>query len=161
MKKLLTQVLLATLGLTLVTTQAQQSTVSAEEYYNTARTLAAQAEIAYPVPFIDLPLWNDAVNNAAAAVDLEPTQLPYLRYLGELFTTTQWWSEGYDVWKLYEAKGALDSEALSWAARTGAKMGYLRLQRNLKQEAIPYLMDSLRWKDDPVVRAMLKRAQVK
>ena len=31
-------------------------------YYNTAKELAAQGAIAYPVAFIDFSLWNDAVN---------------------------------------------------------------------------------------------------
>jgi hypothetical protein len=143
-------------GLTAVKATAQ---TQALDYYNTARELAAQGVIAYPVAFIDFSLWNDAVNNAAAAVQLQPENMTYLRYLGELYTTTQWWSEGYKVWKELEGKQALDGEAAGWAAKTAAKMGYLRLQRNLKQEAIPYLIDSLRWKEDIQVRALLVRAQ--
>ncbi len=161
MKKVLMFVFTLALGLTVANSHAQQNVVSASSHYETAQALAAQAEIAYPQAFIDLPLWDDAVGHAAMAVQLEPEQLPYLRYLGELFTTTQWWSEGYSVWKTYESKSNLDKEALGWAAKTGAKMGYLRLQRNLKSEAIPYLIDSLRWQESASVRAMLLRAQSK
>jgi hypothetical protein len=143
-------------GLTAAKATAQ---TQALDYYNTAKELAAQGVIAYPVAFIDFSLWNDAVNNAAAAVQLDPENMLYMRYLGELYTTTQWWSEGYKVWKDLESKQPLDTEAAGWAAKTAAKMGYLRLQRNLKQEAIPFLIDSLRWKEDAQVRALLVRAQ--
>ncbi len=163
MKRIWIQTLIVVLGFTFANAQAQEisSQQSALTYYNAARELAAQGEIAYPAAFIDFPLWNDAVNNAAAAVNLEPENLLYLRYLGELYTTTKWWSEGYNTWKTYESKKALDPEAAGWAAKTAAKMGYLRLQRGLKKEAIPFLIDSLRWKEDPQVRALLVRAQSK
>lgn len=149
------------IGFAFVGAQAQQtpSQTSALSYFNTAHELAAQGEIAYPVAFIDFSLWNDAVNNANAAVTLEPENMVYMRYLGELYTTTQWWSEGYKVWKTLEGKQALDAQAATWAAKTAAKMGYLRLQRGLKQEAIPFLVDSLRWKEDAQVRALLVRAR--
>jgi hypothetical protein len=156
MKKFLIATLILISGLTLAYAQAQQTALA---YYNTAHELAAQGEIAYPVAFIDFSLWNDAVNNAAAAVNLAPNEMTYMRYLGELYTTTQWWSEGYGVWKNFEKQHTMDDQARGWAARTAAKMGYLRLQRNLKQEAIPFLIDSLRWKEDPEIRALLKRAQ--
>jgi hypothetical protein len=160
MKTYLIRSLILAACLGLIGAQAQQTSPSpAQVYFDNARALAAQAEIAYPVAFIDLTLWNDAVNNANAAVTLEPNNMSFLRYLGELYTTTQWWSEGYNVWKAFESKSALDAEAAGWAAKTAAKMGYLRLQRGLKQEAVPYLMDSLRWKEDAQVRALLTRAQ--
>ncbi len=161
MKKVLIRNLVLIFSLSVIGAQAQQSATqaSALAYFNTAHELAAQGEIAYPVAFIDFSLWNDAVNNANAAVNLEPENMVYMRYLGELYTTTQWWSEGYNVWKMLESKKVLDSEAAGWAAKTAAKMGYLRLQRGLKQEAIPFLIDSLRWKEDVQVRALLLRAR--
>ena len=123
MKNVLIRNLVLILGLLAIGVKAQQSSVqtSALAYFNTAHELAAQGEIAYPVAFIDFSLWNEAVNNANAAVNLEPGNMVYMRYLGELYTTTQWWSEGYNVWKMYESKQALDSEAAGWAAKTAAK----------------------------------------
>ena len=41
-----------------------QTTVTAEQYFANAQQLAAQADIAYPQPFLDLPLWDSAVGNA-------------------------------------------------------------------------------------------------
>ncbi len=125
MKHVFIRSFLIVVGLTVLNAQAQQTSnePSALTYFNTAHELAAQGEIAYPVPFVDLSLWNDAVNNAAAAVDLEPDNLDYLRYLGQLYTTTQWWSEGYKVWKTYESKKALDAEAAGWAAKTCCQNG--------------------------------------
>jgi hypothetical protein len=139
------------------TTQAQPT--SAEEYYANAQQLAAQAEIAYPQPFLDLPLWDSAVSNAQAAADLAPTDFKYLRYAAELYTTTQWWIRAYDTWKLYEAKTALDDAAKTQAAKSAAKLGYLAMQRGAKAEAVTYLEASLKWKEDPSTRALLVRVK--
>lgn len=157
MKKLL--IALALTALTGLPTLAQTQTPTAEQYFANAQQLAAQAEIAYPQPFVDLPLWDSAVGNAQAAADLAPTELKYLRYAAELYTTTQWWIKAYDTWKLYESKTALDDASKTQAARAAAKLGYLALQRGVKADAITYLTDSLRWKEDASARALLQRAQ--
>jgi hypothetical protein len=138
-------------------TQAQPT--SAEQYYANAQQLAAQAEIAYPQPFLDLPLWDSAVSNAQAAADLAPTDFKYLRYAAELYTTTQWWIRAYDTWKMYESKTALDDAAKTLAAKSAAKLGYLSMQRGAKADAVTYLEASLKWKEDPSTRALLERAK--
>lgn len=132
---------------------------TAAQYFANAQQLAAQAEIAYPQAFSDLPLWDFALRNAQAATDLEPGNLDYLRYTAELYTTTQWWIRAYDTWKLYESKTALNDEAKTQAALSAAKLGFLALQRGDKTRAVTYLQESLRWKDDADVRSLLQRAQ--
>jgi tetratricopeptide (TPR) repeat protein len=136
-------------------TQAQ----TAQQYFANAQQLAAQAEIAYPTAFVDLPLWDSAVANAAAASDLEPSNLTYLRYLAELYTTTQWWIRAYDTWRSLESKAALDTTSSGLAARAAAKLGYIAMQRGAKTEAVTYLQQSLRWKEDTAVRSLLQRVQ--
>jgi tetratricopeptide (TPR) repeat protein len=140
-------------------TQPAAQPQTAAQYYANAQQLAAQAEIAYPTAFLDLPLWDSAVANAATAADLEPSNLTYLRYLAELYTTTQWWIRAYDTWKLLEAKVTLDETSKTQAARSAAKLGYLAMQRGAKAEAVTYLQESLRWKEDMAVRSLLQRAQ--
>jgi hypothetical protein len=160
MKKLLLALAIAAqiaLPVAAQTQPAQPQT--AEQLYANAQQLAAQADIAYPQPFLDLPLWDSAVSNAQAAADLAPEDMKYLRYAAELYTTTQWWIRAYDTWKMLESKMALDDAAKTQAARASAKLGYLALQRGAKAEAVTYLQESLRWKDDPTVRALLQRAQ--
>ena len=155
-KQLIALAMTALVGLPIL---AQSQTPTAEEYYANAQQLAAQAEIAYPQPFLDLPLWDSAVGKAQAAADLAPTDLKYLRYAAELYTTTQWWIRAYDTWKMYESKTALDDADKTQAARSAAKLGYLALQRGVKAEAVTYLQESLRWKEDASARALLERAQ--
>lgn len=157
MKKTLIALALTTLSV--LPAFAQTQTPTAEAYFANAQQLAAQAEIAYPQPFLDLPLWDSAVGNAQAAADLAPTDFKYLRYAAELYTTTQWWIRAYDSWKLYESKTALDDADKTLAARAATKLGYLALQRGVKADAITYLTDSLRWKEDAAARALLQRAQ--
>ncbi|NJK45511.1 MAG: hypothetical protein HC933_15660, partial [Pleurocapsa sp. SU_196_0] len=44
--------------------------LSAQQYYQEAQRYAAEAQIAYPMAFADLPLWNRAIANAEAAARL-------------------------------------------------------------------------------------------
>jgi hypothetical protein len=138
---------------------AQTQPPLAEEYFAKAQELAAQAEIAYPLPFLDLPLWDNAVANAQAAADLAPNEVKYIRYAAELYTTTQWWIRAYDTWKLYESKTALDDNAKTQAAKSAAKLGYLAFKRGAKAEAVTYLTESLRWKEVAEIRSLLQRVQ--
>lgn len=133
--------------------------LTAEQYLAEAQALAAQAAVAYPVAFVDKPLWSDAVAYAEAAVRAAPDDARNLRYLGELLTTTQWWYAALQTWRALESRQALDAQARQWAAMAAAKIGYIRLERGLAGEAVPYLEASLAYQDDADVRALLDRAQ--
>lgn len=136
-----------------------RSGLSAEQYLAESQALAAQAAVAYPVAYLDKPLWSDAVAYAEAAVRAAPEDARYLRYLGELYTTTQWWYAALATWRLLESRGTLGDQERQWAAMAAAKVGYIRLERGLPGEALPFLQASLEYQDDADVRALLDRAQ--
>jgi hypothetical protein len=132
---------------------------TAAEYLATARELAAQAAVAYPIPFVDKPLWYDAIQNAYAAKQAEAANAEATRLLAELYTTTQWWYQGLLAWREVATAGALDAEGNRQAALAAAKVGYIRLERGLASEAVPFFEESLKFQDSPEVRALLTRAQ--
>lgn len=139
--------------------QSIQQGLAPEQYFATAQELAAQAAVAYPVPFIDKPLWNDAVKNAEAASAATPDNAEYQRYLGQLYTTVQWWYQGYLTWRDLATKGELSAEDRNLAALCAARVGFIRLERGLPQEAVPFFQESLQYQDNPEVRRLLTRAQ--
>ncbi|HWG85628.1 MAG TPA: hypothetical protein VNT60_09125 [Deinococcales bacterium] len=132
---------------------------TAEQYLATARELAAQAAVAYPVPYVDKPLWYDAIQNAAAARNADRANMEAARFLAELYTTTQWWFMALVTWREVATMGALDADANRMAAMAAAKVGYIRLERGLANEAVPFFQESLRFQANPEVQALLARAQ--
>lgn len=133
--------------------------LTADAYYSEAQALAAQAQVAYPTSFYDQPLWHAATNYAEAAHFAAPDNLEYEAYLGQLYTTTNYWYAAYLVWADLEKKQALTDQQRGWAALSAAKLGFISLSRGLASDAVPFLQDSLRWQDNAMVRAMLDRAQ--
>lgn len=127
---------------------------SAEEHYARAQELAAQAEVAYPIPFYDRDLWKAAVTEADAAATAESGNRDYMSYLAQLYTTTQWWISGYRIWV---ALGDLTDEEKVWAAETAAKLAYMRLQQNDKAQARVYVEQGLKWQETDSLRALAKR----
>ncbi|GGJ49236.1 hypothetical protein [Deinococcus roseus] len=126
---------------------------SAEEHFAKAQELAAQAEVAYPIPFYDRDLWKAAVTEADAAATAEPER-EYLSYLAQLYTTTQWWISGYRIWV---ELGDLTDEEKAWAADTAAHLAYMRLQQNDKAKAREYVQQGLAWMETDSLKALAKR----
>lgn len=127
--------------------------VSPEEHYARAQELAAQAEVAYPIPFYDRDLWKAAVSEADMAVKGDANR-EYRSYLGQLYTTTQWWINGYRIWV---ELGDLTDEEKVWAAETAAKLAYMRLQQNDKAKAREYVQQGLKWQETDSLKALAKR----
>lgn len=127
--------------------------VSPEEHYGRAQELAAQAEVAYPIPFYDRDLWKAAVAEADMAVKGDANR-EYRSYLGQLYTTTQWWINGYRIWV---ELGDLTDEEKVWAAETAAKLAYMRLQQNDKAKAREYVQQGLKWQETDSLKALAKR----
>lgn len=135
-----------------------QAGLSATEYHSKALDLKNQAEATYNPGFFDQIGWQQAIAYAEAAVNAEPTNPTYLRTLGESYTQSQYWIEGYRAFKQLESMQALDSQAIQWAALCATKVGYIRLSNNAPQEAIPYLQDALAWQANPQTEALLNKA---
>lgn len=133
--------------------------LSASEYHSKALELINQADNTYDPDFFDQIGWQEAVGYAEAAVNAEPSNPEYLRTLGQAYTQSQFWIQGYRAFKQLQDLNALDAQAKSWAALCATKVGYIRLTHNAPEEALGYLQDAQFWQDSPTVQALLQRAQ--
>lgn len=124
------------------------------EAYAKAQELAVQADVAYPVSFYDRTLWKAAVTSAYQASTGEPANRDYMAYLGQLYTKTQWWINGYTVWS---AMTDLNDTEKEWAALTAAKLAYIALQRGDKEAARAYVTKGMGWKSTPSLTAIMSR----
>lgn len=136
-----------------------EPSLSADEYHGKALLLMAQADAKYNPDFFDQTGWLSAVGYAEAAVNAQPSNPEYLRTLGEAYTKTQFWIEGYRAFKQLQTMGSLDSQAREWAALCAAKLGYIRLSNNDPEEAVGFLQEALNWQERTSVRALLHIAQ--
>lgn len=125
-----------------------------EQAYARAQELAAQAEIAYPVAFVDRTLWKAAVNDAAMAAMAASDNRDYQSYAAQLYTKTQWWINAYNAW---QKLGDLTDQEKDLAALSAAKLGYLALQRGDKEAARTYIMQGMQWKNTQSLQDLMKR----
>jgi tetratricopeptide (TPR) repeat protein len=134
--------------------------LSAAEYSAQSKAYIAQARAAYPTPFIDLPLWAQAVAYAEAAVQLEPNNAIFVRDLAMAYATTQWWFRAMFYFDRLETLNAFDSQSRSMAALTARKLGVLALGRGAGLEASSYLRRSLILEANATTRALLDRVNI-
>jgi hypothetical protein len=133
--------------------------LSARTYHNMALVYAQQAEQAYPTAFADLPLWNEALAHAAAAVNAEPDSVEYTRTATLLFAKTQWWTPAFEYAQKLETMNALDSQTRQAAALSARKLAFSALQRGDRLEAATYLRASLRHQPDEAMQLLLNRLE--
>ena len=129
--------------------------MTAEEHFNRAAELAAQADVAYPAAFYDRTLWKSAVDEAYLAANMN-TDRAYAAYLAQLYTKTQWWINAYNAWgKL----GTLGDTEKQYASLSAAKLAYIALQRGDREAAMNYVQIGMEWADSPSLQAIMKRLQ--
>jgi uncharacterized protein HemY len=133
--------------------------MSAQQYYAEAQNYAAEARATYSFASADLPLWNRAIANAEAAVNLEPNSPIYLRTAAMYYAQTQWWLPAFEHFAELRAQVSLDDTALDMAALTARKLGYMAMQRGDRGEARLYYTESLTYRDSESARQMLAKLE--
>lgn len=169
-KKLLTTMFALTIGTGMIgagTVLAAGSLVSevepgltAEQYAMTSMELIANAEVAYPSAYADFPIWNQAIANAEAAVQADPTNAKYVRMLAMLYVKTQWWSRAMINFDQLEALNGFDPEAITSAAFVARRLGVLAIARGDKSEAVTYFERSMELESNPITQALLDRTTI-
>jgi tetratricopeptide (TPR) repeat protein len=134
--------------------------LTAAEYANKSIELISNAEAAYPTAYADFPIWNQAIANAEAAVQTDPTNIKYVRMLAMLYVKTQWWSRAMTNFDQLEALNGLDPEAIPTAAFVARRLGVLAIDRGDNAEAAKYFERSLTLESNPITQALLDRATV-
>ncbi|WP_245557555.1 hypothetical protein [Deinococcus peraridilitoris] len=128
--------------------------LSAEQYFARAQEQAVQAEVAYPVAFVDRTLWKAAVTDASMAAMAEPDNREYRSYSAQLYTKTQWWINAYNAWR---ELGELTEAERDLAALSAAKLGYLALQRGDRDTARTYVTQGMQWRNTQSLQDLMRR----
>jgi tetratricopeptide (TPR) repeat protein len=134
--------------------------LSAEQYASKSIALVNTAETSYPTAYADFPIWNQAIANAEAAVQADPTNVKYVRMLAMLYVKTQWWVRAMANFDQLEALNGLDPEAITTAAFVARRLGVLAIDRGDNTEAANYFERSLALESNPITQALLDRATV-
>jgi hypothetical protein len=130
------------------------ASMSPADNFAKAQEDAVQADVAYPLPFYDRVLWKSAVDHAYYAAMGEMGNRDYMAYLGQLYTKTQWWINGYNTWvKL----GELTDQEKDLAALTAAKLAFIALNRGDKTTARTYVTQGMAWKNTASLQAIMSR----
>jgi tetratricopeptide (TPR) repeat protein len=134
--------------------------LSAEQYASKSIELVSTAEASYPTAYADFPIWNQAIANAEAAVQVDPTNVKYVRMLAMLYVKTQWWVRAMTNFDQLEALNGLDPEAITTAAFVARRLGVLAIDRGDNMEAANYFERSLALESNPITQALLDRTTV-
>jgi tetratricopeptide (TPR) repeat protein len=134
--------------------------LTADQYANKSIELVGRAESAYPTAYADFPIWNQAIANAEAAVQTDPTNIKYVRMLAMLYVRTQWWVRAMTSFDQLEALNGFDPEAISSAAFVARRLGVLAIDRGDNLEAIRYFERSMVLESNPITQALLDRSTI-
>jgi tetratricopeptide (TPR) repeat protein len=134
--------------------------LTAEQYAGKSMELIGNAEAAYPTAYADFPIWNQAIANAEAAVQADPTNVKYVRMLAMLYVKTQWWSRAMTNFDQLEALNGFDPEAITSAAFVARRLGVMAIDRRDNEQAAIYFERSMALESNPITQALLDRATV-
>jgi tetratricopeptide (TPR) repeat protein len=134
--------------------------LTADQYASKSTELISSAQAAYPTAYADFPIWNQAIANAEAAVQADPTNVKYVRLLAMLYVKTQWWVRAMTNFDQLEALNGFDPETITAAAFVARRLGVLAIDRNDHTEAIKYFERSMALESNPITQALLDRTTV-
>jgi tetratricopeptide (TPR) repeat protein len=134
--------------------------LTAEQYAGKSMELIGNAEAAYPTAYADFPIWNQAIANAEAAVQADPTNVKYVRMLAMLYVKTQWWSRAMTNFDQLEALNGFDPEAITSAAFVARRLGVMAIDRRDNEQAAIYFERSMALESNPITQALLDRTTV-
>ncbi len=134
--------------------------LTADQYAIKSMELVSSAEAAYPTAYADFPIWNQAIANAEAAVQADPTNAKYVRMLAMLYVKTQWWVRAMTNFDQLETLNGFDPEAITSAAFVARRLGVLAIDRGDNTEAIKYFERSMALESNPITQALLDRTTV-
>lgn len=145
------RLLVATLLLSLITL-LQPLLLAQEELGERARQAlregqqrAAQAMTAYPEHYPDLPLWREAIDLGLQAQRLAPERSEPYRFLGQVYSTTGWYSRAWSAWRMYlERGGEADAQTRAQLLAAATWLGFNTYSAGSYRQALPYLEEALR-----------------
>ena len=123
----------------------------AAEALTRAQRLAANAYLAYEHHFPDQELWREALAAGREAASLAPDAPAPLRFLGQAYTTVQWYSRAWNAWQGYfDRGGAVDAQVERQVVLVATWLGVTAFDSGRRAQALPYLETVLRFAPDDV-----------
>ena len=142
---------LAVLVLISSSAAAQPLPADAAEALARAQRLAASAHLAYERHFPDQELWREALAAGREAASLAPDALAPRRFLGQAYTTVQWYSRAWTAWQGYlDRGGAIDAQVERQLVLVAGWLGVTTFDGGRRDDAVPYLETVLRFTPDDV-----------
>jgi tetratricopeptide (TPR) repeat protein len=100
-----------------------------------------KALITYPSPFIDQPLWRDAIAYGQAAKKLAPTHPEPYGYLGKVYSYVKFYDAAWDAYGSFRAFGGVpDDKQKQHMVELGRTLGYQFFARNDYAKALEYYL---------------------
>ena len=84
-------------------TQAQTLSPQAQYLLRQGNSTVTKALLEYPNPFIDQPLWRDAINYGLAAKDATPTSPEPYGFLGKVYSYVNFYDAAWDAYSSFRA----------------------------------------------------------
>ena len=130
---------------------AEPLPTEAAEALARAQRLAANAHLAYERHFPDQDLWREALAAGREAASLAPDAPAPLRFLGQAYTTVQWYSRAWAAWQGYlERGGAIDAQVERQLVLVATWLGVTTFDGGRRADAVPYFETVLRFAPDDV-----------
>jgi tetratricopeptide (TPR) repeat protein len=100
-----------------------------------------QALLSYPKPFIDQPLWREAINYGLAAKNAAPTNPEPYGYLGKVYSYVNFYDAAWNAYASFRALGGtLDERQRQQLIDLGRTLGYEFFARDNFEKALGYYL---------------------
>jgi tetratricopeptide (TPR) repeat protein len=131
--------LISFLGCALV--QARPLPVLAKEVLRQGNKTVVQALLEHPHPFIDQPLWREAIHYGLMAKDAAPTQPEPYGYLAKVYSYVNFYDAAWDAYSSFRALGGIpDEHQRKQIVELGRTLGYQFFSREDFEGALEYYL---------------------
>ena len=141
-------------------TFAQPLPPSAQEALRRGNKTVVEALLKHPRPFIDQPLWREAINYGLAAKDAAPTQPEPYSYLAKVYGYVKFYGAAWDAFSSFRALGGIpDERQQEQIVELGRTLGYEFFARDEFERALEvYLVAYTYAPDDEELNLQIARS---
>jgi tetratricopeptide (TPR) repeat protein len=143
------RLLIVAFALLFTISHSQSLPQSAREYLRQGNSTVIQALLANPHPFMDQPLWRDAINYGLAAKDAAPANPEPYGYLGKVYNYVNFHDAAWDAYQSFRAFGGTpDERQRQQIVELGRTLGYEFFARDDFATALEYYLVAYHYAPD-------------
>jgi hypothetical protein len=129
--------------------QSQSLPQRAREYLRQGNSTITRALLSYPHPFMDQPLWREAINYGLAAKDAAPANPEPYGYLGKVYSYVNFHDAAWDAYQSFRAFGGTpDERQRQQLIELGRTLGYEFFARDNFAIALEYYLVAYHYAPD-------------